>query len=525
MTIKRIPRRAESGQVIVLMALFMVGLLGFTALAIDIGRYYSQRRMSQNASDMAALAGVYQYANQIYAAADANGGVPPTTVDSAAILRQINKIAEQNGIPDTDSTNANEFNGNVQAWWVNNSGQVLGTIENNPAQSIIIGTAAIKVRTQVMFNTFFAGIVGLREMTAEAPGTATISVRYEHYNDNTNSIFTSGAECDNLTDRIGHHYADTNTAKFLGGVYIDGSLAVGSVNASDFYGNVEARVIAGTGGIGGPYTATTADPFAGGGNRWNDGAYYIPPSGKVSPGIPQWARISVRQPDGSSIIEKLDARHFRPVTPIGEMYRRYLLLRVFGLAPQEFYFYIPGDTAPGTASAAIDVLYNQGKRGVFYIEGDLTIPAGTQDWEGVTLIINGRFNNLDAEHDFWSAGNGPGGRNSKISGLAMNISVLAGGDLAGGTPGSVAAYAPGSERRCGTDFNNWVFRAENNNTQYHGITYVPWGQIYFSGNTAGGVDFSEGVVTYSVYLNGNSWQFRFNPDAFVQPFPSTELVN
>lgn len=525
MNTMRTYRRAQSGQVIVLMALFMVGLIGFTALAVDVGRFYSQRRMSQNASDMAALAGIYQFANLIYAAADANGGVPPTNIDSAAVLRQINKIAEQNGIPDTDGTNANEINGNVQAWWVNSTGQILGVIENNPVQPIYTGTAAIKVRTQVLFQTFFAGLIGLRELTAEAPSTATINVRYEHYDDNTTSIFTAGAECDNLTNRIAHHYADTNSAKFLSGVYVDGSLAVGSVNASDFYGNVEARVIAGTGPIDGPYTMTTGNPLAGGGNKFNNGAVYIPPSGKSSPGIPQWARIAVRQPDGTSVIEKLDARHFRPATPIGEMYRRYLLLRMFGLAPQEFYFYIPGDITPGTAANAINTLYNQGKRGIFYVEGDLTIPAGTQDWEGVTLIINGRFNNLDANHDFWSAGNGPSGRNLKISGLAMNISILAGGDLAGGTPGSVAAYGVGTERRCGTDPNNWIFRAENNNTQYHGITYVPWGQIYFSGNTSGGSNFSEGVITYSVYLNGNSWQFLFNPDVWVQPFPSTELIN
>lgn len=45
------------GQVLVLMAVSMVVLLGFTALAVDVGHLLGQRRMTQNAADAAALAG------------------------------------------------------------------------------------------------------------------------------------------------------------------------------------------------------------------------------------------------------------------------------------------------------------------------------------------------------------------------------------------------------------------------------------------------------------------------------------
>jgi hypothetical protein len=55
MMIKR--QKSEEGQVLVLIVLAMVVLLGFTALAVDGGMVYSDRRHAQNAGDAASLAG------------------------------------------------------------------------------------------------------------------------------------------------------------------------------------------------------------------------------------------------------------------------------------------------------------------------------------------------------------------------------------------------------------------------------------------------------------------------------------
>jgi len=52
-----IQRKYESGQIVVLLALALVGLLGFTAMAIDVGMVYSDRRYAQNSADASALAG------------------------------------------------------------------------------------------------------------------------------------------------------------------------------------------------------------------------------------------------------------------------------------------------------------------------------------------------------------------------------------------------------------------------------------------------------------------------------------
>lgn len=49
-------RRNETGQVLILLALGIVGLLGFTSLAIDGSMIYAERRHAQNAADTSAMA-------------------------------------------------------------------------------------------------------------------------------------------------------------------------------------------------------------------------------------------------------------------------------------------------------------------------------------------------------------------------------------------------------------------------------------------------------------------------------------
>jgi hypothetical protein len=56
---------SESGQVLVILVLVIVGLLAFTALAIDGGLVFSDRRGGQNAADASVLAGGYRIANSL----------------------------------------------------------------------------------------------------------------------------------------------------------------------------------------------------------------------------------------------------------------------------------------------------------------------------------------------------------------------------------------------------------------------------------------------------------------------------
>ena len=49
-------RRRQPGQILVLFAMALVGIMGAAGLAFDIGRFYSEKRFLQNAADAGALA-------------------------------------------------------------------------------------------------------------------------------------------------------------------------------------------------------------------------------------------------------------------------------------------------------------------------------------------------------------------------------------------------------------------------------------------------------------------------------------
>ena len=86
-------RKHESGQAIVLLALTMVVLLGFTALAIDGGMVYSDRRHAQNAADTAALAGASAAGAIIQ-----EGKVTIKTWSCQSILNAVTDIASDTAI-------------------------------------------------------------------------------------------------------------------------------------------------------------------------------------------------------------------------------------------------------------------------------------------------------------------------------------------------------------------------------------------------------------------------------------------
>jgi len=58
-------KSSERGQILVLLVLALVGLLGFTALAIDGGMIYADRRYMQSSADAASLAGAGKIASEV----------------------------------------------------------------------------------------------------------------------------------------------------------------------------------------------------------------------------------------------------------------------------------------------------------------------------------------------------------------------------------------------------------------------------------------------------------------------------
>ncbi|NMC55094.1 MAG: hypothetical protein GYA48_15815, partial [Chloroflexi bacterium] len=58
-------QQRESGQVMVILALVLVGLLGFAALVVDGGTIFADRRFDQSAADASAVAGAVAAAQSI----------------------------------------------------------------------------------------------------------------------------------------------------------------------------------------------------------------------------------------------------------------------------------------------------------------------------------------------------------------------------------------------------------------------------------------------------------------------------
>ncbi len=116
-------KKLEHGQAAVLLALALVGLIAFAALAIDGGNAYFVRRNSQNASDAAAFAG----SREVYLIRHKPWDVDCVEVEKETVgtclLRVINDAAERNGVPDTNDEPGDETNGNVVAYFVDSAGE------------------------------------------------------------------------------------------------------------------------------------------------------------------------------------------------------------------------------------------------------------------------------------------------------------------------------------------------------------------------------------------------------------------
>lgn len=133
----RLPHRRQSGQSLVLIALLLPALLAVLALAIDGGYAYAQRRQMQNAADAAAVAGARAYALQN----DVNAAVSHFT----------------------STNNASSFS------WSQSS-----ETRTDSLTGLSINLTNIEVTANVTYNTFFARIVGINQMTASATARARI---------------------------------------------------------------------------------------------------------------------------------------------------------------------------------------------------------------------------------------------------------------------------------------------------------------------------------------------------------------
>ncbi len=126
----------ERGQAVVIIALAIVGLIGFTALAIDGGNAFSDHRHAQNAADSAAL--------------------------SAALSKIRNSNWENAGL-NIASTNGYDNNG------INNMVEV----HSPPIDGVYAGNDEyVQVNITSYVDTFFAAVIGIEKITNRVEAVA-----------------------------------------------------------------------------------------------------------------------------------------------------------------------------------------------------------------------------------------------------------------------------------------------------------------------------------------------------------------
>lgn len=142
-------RETERGQLLIIVALGMVVLLGFVALAVDLGHAYTKRRLAQNAADASATAGL-----RLVRLSD------PSTPGSV-IHAEIQRVALLNGRAQV---------GDDDAEFVDLNGDSLGPVKSYAGS--LDDVAGVRVRTYISYDTFLASILSMPRMTSAARATA-----------------------------------------------------------------------------------------------------------------------------------------------------------------------------------------------------------------------------------------------------------------------------------------------------------------------------------------------------------------
>ena len=149
----------ESGQALVLAALGMVALLGFVALAVDVGQLRYAKRQLQMAADAAAIAAALEI---VPCAGNTNCSIMTAAIQSSLT---------ENGFPgSTLNTHCASPSGTGLQLTVNNGPCSLGSQDPNSGK-----TNYVEVVLQKTFPMYFARALGLSSMSISVRAEAALS--------------------------------------------------------------------------------------------------------------------------------------------------------------------------------------------------------------------------------------------------------------------------------------------------------------------------------------------------------------
>ena len=169
---------SEKGQVIVVLALAMVALLLFAALAIDGGNMYTQRRIAQNAADAGALAGAQKLVQLC-------SQTPPSN-DWTQLRDVVRQFVTLNAGTLQASSSAGEGSA-YGVYFIDSQGnRLFGGLTVDAIQAIPCGCSngqsvgyqatGIEVVVNKSFGSFLAGLAGRSESTVSAGAKANYGV-------------------------------------------------------------------------------------------------------------------------------------------------------------------------------------------------------------------------------------------------------------------------------------------------------------------------------------------------------------
>jgi hypothetical protein len=205
-------RNSERGQSVVILALALVGLLGFTALAIDGGMAFNERRLAQSSADAASLAGARAASTWLESAGyvyDTNltscgGGTPAEIITAMSIAETaaINRAGTNNYTIDDDLSDNNgvratygcEDHGSYADKYIDVTTTVTREVTSAVVQLFLPGGMTNTVESVVRLRprtAFYYGnaLVGLKETCDNEPGNKG-GVTFGGSND---TVITGGA--------------------------------------------------------------------------------------------------------------------------------------------------------------------------------------------------------------------------------------------------------------------------------------------------------------------------------------------
>jgi hypothetical protein len=156
-------REREDGQVIILVALALVGLLGIAGLAIDGGRLFTLRRKVQNAADAAAMAAARTLSQKIVTCSDGS------VADDNEVAIAMVELARLNGFA-YDAPNVT-----IAGWYTDYTGARIqpGRMTGYGFQ-IPTGATGFHVSLTVTETTTLMRVVGQTTISAHAETTVMI---------------------------------------------------------------------------------------------------------------------------------------------------------------------------------------------------------------------------------------------------------------------------------------------------------------------------------------------------------------